>query len=94
VSEKSGGSTATAAGTATVNDQPPLPTPPIALTGGLLLGSFSSGNRLITNVNRPTFSGTATPFAIVQLFAQRAGSDPTVTTSLGQTIAAPPATGR
>jgi large repetitive protein len=63
------------------------PAPPPALTGGLDLGGengpFASSGFSATN--RPTFSGTTVPFALVQLFARRTDVDATL--SLGQTVA-------
>jgi streptogramin lyase len=60
-----------------------------AISGFLSPASISGPNSSlnITNVNRPTFQGIASPYAIVQLFAQRSGSDPTNTIAMGQTIA-------
>jgi hypothetical protein len=61
----------------------------VSLSGYLSAASISGPNSAlnITNVNRPTFQGVASPYAIVQLFAQHANSDPTTTISIGQTIA-------
>jgi hypothetical protein len=65
-----------------------LSSPP---TGHLDPASISGPdkNLNITNVNRPTFQGTAAPFAIVQLSAQQANTDPTAIVSLGQTMSGP-----
>ncbi len=62
---------------------------PVPLSGYLSPASISGPNSAlnITNVNRPTFQGIASPYAIVQLFAQHANADPTTTISIGQTIA-------
>ena len=46
-------------------------------------GPFAAGG--FTDTNRPTFSGTSAPFAIVQLYARRSDLDATL--SLGQAIA-------
>ncbi|HKM53562.1 MAG TPA: Ig-like domain-containing protein [Isosphaeraceae bacterium] len=63
----------------------------LPLTGQLDPASISGPdkNLNITNVNRPTFHGTAAAYAIVQLTAQQANSDPTTYLSLGQTISGP-----
>jgi streptogramin lyase len=65
--------------------------PVLPLTGFLTPESISGPdkNLNITNVNRPTFQGTASAFAIVQLFAQKATTNPTTSIYLGQTIAGP-----
>ena len=65
-----GGSTATTTSTALVGG------PVLPLTGQLGPGSDAgpSSTDDITNVNRPTFVGTATPFAVVQVFALAAGA--------------------
>ncbi|AMV37293.1 Ig-like domain-containing protein [Planctomyces sp. SH-PL62] len=59
------------------------------LTGGLAPSSDSgvSGSDGVTNVSRPTFLGSSTPWAVVQLYAVRASSWPTETRLLGQAIA-------
>ena len=66
-----------------------MPSP--TLTGWLAPGSDSgpSSSDNITNVNRPVFQGKATPFSVVQLFAQAGNTNPTVLRTLGQTIAGP-----
>ena len=58
------------------------------LTGSLSLGSDrgASGSDNITNVNQPTFLGTAPPGSTVQLFAQAAGGGPNL---VGGTTAGP-----
>ena len=61
--------------------------PPVAITGGLATASALFGGALITNVNRPTFEGTTTPYAIVQVFGQRGSSWPTDFVAMGQAIA-------
>ena len=53
---------------------------PSSDTGPLHQGTY-------TNTNRPSFAGTTTPFALVQLFARPAGIDANI--PLGQTIAGP-----
>jgi hypothetical protein len=48
-----------------------------SFTGGLALNA-NNGNHVLmgyTNTNRPTFSGTAVPFATVQLFGKFWGAD-------------------
>jgi hypothetical protein len=63
-----------------------------ALSGGLapVPGNGPYAPKGYTNTNQPTFSGTATPFAIVQLYARPFGIDTqeplgeTVTNSFGQ----------
>jgi hypothetical protein len=65
-------------------------TPPVAtnipFTGGLAsVGNGPDAGLGRSNTNRPTFSGTATPFAIVQIFARLLGVD--ATEPLGQAIA-------
>jgi streptogramin lyase len=57
------------------------------LSGHLVSPSGFSGN--VTNVDRPTFQGTAPELAIVQLYAQRAGANPTYSIYLGQTLSGP-----
>ena len=56
-------------------------------TGGLTVsianGPFSSSG--YTNTNRPTFSGTATPFATVQLYARYLNIDSQL--PLGEAVA-------
>jgi hypothetical protein len=65
-------------------------TPPMASTipfAGALAPSGNGPNALFghSNTNRPAFSGTATPFSIVQIFARLYGVD--ATEPLGQAIA-------
>lgn len=55
------------------------PLPPTTFTGSLAGGAVS------TSTDRPTFSGTANPFALVRFFARMAGVDGNP--SIGQTIA-------
>ncbi len=58
------------------------------VTGGLSAGSDrgTSGSDNITNVNQPTFTGTAPAGSTVQLFAQAAGAGPVL---VGGTTAGP-----
>jgi streptogramin lyase len=58
------------------------------LSGRVDVASISGPNKNfnITSVNRPTFDGTTLPLSIVQLFAQRASSNPSLYVYLGQTI--------
>jgi streptogramin lyase len=58
-----------------------------AISGFLVAPSGFTGN--ITNVNRPTFQGTASKFALVQLYAQGFGSSAGLSVYLGQTLAGP-----
>jgi hypothetical protein len=59
----------------------------LTFTGGLdPLSSIAPGAAPgFTNTNRPTFAGTAPPFATIQLFGRRLGVDATL--PLGQTVA-------
>ena len=60
----------------------------VAFTGGLaLVGNGPNAAVGYTNTNRPTFSGTANPYSIVQVLARLYGVD--ATESLGQAIAGP-----
>lgn len=58
-----------------------------AISGHLVSPNGFTGN--VTNVNRPTFQGSASPLAIVQLYALRMGADPSRSIYLGQTISGP-----
>jgi hypothetical protein len=79
-----GGSTASTSASSALVGGPPVP-----LAGHLAAGSITGTSGNITNVNRPTFQGTASAFAIVQLFAQEATAIPAQSIYLGQTIAGP-----
>jgi hypothetical protein len=77
------GATGTAMSTAEMNM--PMATP--TLSGGLDTAGENGPNAALgySNTNRPTFSGTTSPFALVQLYAKRTDVDATL--SLGQTVA-------
>lgn len=63
------------------------PAPPPTLTGGLDLGGENGPSAALgfADTDRPTFSGTTTPFALVQLYANRVDVDATL--PLGEVIA-------
>jgi hypothetical protein len=78
------GQTASTSGTAQIG----TPSPSFAFTGGLAAvpgngSSYASGH---ASTRRPTFAGTASAFAVVQLFAAPLGNTDAVV-PLGQTVA-------
>jgi hypothetical protein len=80
-----GGATATATSTAVVNASP---APAVVFTGRLDPGPENgplAASGAVSTTNRPTFSGAANPFALVQLSARHWGVDATL--PLGQVIA-------
>lgn len=88
VTSTSDSSSASASASAVVSDAAPSPSI-VPLSGVLTPDSITGPDKSlnITKVNRPTLAGKAEPYAIVQLFVQRLDGDPTITTSIGQTIA-------
>jgi hypothetical protein len=75
--------------TATANFQVSVNAPSATFSGALDPASDTgvSNTDGITSINQPTFRGTATPYAIVQLLARPQGQSDLV--SLGQTVAGP-----
>jgi len=71
----------------TVTAAPAAPTIPLTFRLDASSDSGVSNSDQITNVSRPVFTGTASAYSIVQVYAARNGSQPTETRHLGQAIA-------